>query len=81
MLTLNSLDMRNGIAFNVAGGDSATLTLLGTTDGTAFLQGTSLSIGTGNNVFLGADSGPGGFNQTSTTSLAVSGGSLPGWTW
>ena len=76
MLTLNSLDMRNGtFAFNVAGGDSATLTLLGTTDGTDFLQGTSLSVGAGNNVFLGADSGPGG-NQTSTTSLAVSGGSL-----
>ncbi|NCB23818.1 MAG: hypothetical protein EOM56_13505, partial [Deltaproteobacteria bacterium] len=38
MLTLNSLDMRNGtFAFNVAGGDSATLTLLGNTDGTAFL--------------------------------------------
>lgn len=76
MLTLNSLDMRNGtFAFNVAGGDSATLTLLGTTDGTAFLQGTSLSVDTGSNVFLGADPGPGG-NQISTTSLAVSGCSL-----
>ena len=76
MLALNSLDMRNGtFGFNVAGGDIAAFTLLGTTDGTDFLQGASLSIGAGNNVFLGADSGPGG-NQTSATSLAVSGGWL-----
>lgn len=76
LLTLNSLDMGGGtFAFTVAGGDSATFTLLGTTDGTAFLQGTSLGITAGSNVFLGSDAGPGG-NQTSTTALAVSGGTL-----